>query len=109
MIRSLSAADIALILGVSRSHAYALIRTMPHEALSPQCLRVREDDFNAWRLSRRLAACDSTSAGVPGGSAGDGGGNRRGARTAKRPSSTRGDSSAGSQIPHTRPRTKGFV
>ena len=64
MIRSLSAADIALILGVSRSHAYALIRTMPHEALSPQCLRVREDDFNAWRWAMPPRRCCNGCMGI---------------------------------------------
>ncbi len=57
--RSLSAVDVARILGVSKSHAYELMRSMPHEQLSDRTIRVREDDFRAWRDSNACRAADA--------------------------------------------------
>lgn len=53
--RSLTALDVARILGVSRSQAYDFIRTMVHERFGARCIRVRESAFEAWRASRTQA------------------------------------------------------
>lgn len=65
--RSLTARDVAAILGVSRSQAYDFMRAMEHERFGPRCIRVKESVFNAWRVSRSVPACDSTNAGKYGG------------------------------------------
>ena len=110
--RSLSASEVARILGVSRSHAYELIRRMPHEEFGPKCLRVRESVLEEWRQSRTMPGCasPSTAAVKSGGSAGPrtvkSTASRRGARTSEPPTCGDDDASEITRIPPIVPRTQ---
>ncbi len=109
--RSLTAKDIARIMGVSRGHAYELIKQMPHEQLGPKCVRVRQSDFEAWREQlRKEPTCVLTSGGMSGGYGGPKMarpyGAPRSARTGRQPSSSKSAGSESSPIRSITPRVK---
>jgi hypothetical protein len=105
----LTANDVAEAMRCSLSHAYALMRTMPHTKIGAM-LRVTEEDFAAWYKSQERAPCEFTSSeesgGRPGLSTAKPSSDRAGRRTGRRRKYSLENGSENALIRLTQPRPK---